>query len=287
MSYSSLISGVVASPNYNFRKNMQFNPSGKILKITPHHAAAVGTAYQIAHTFVSEERQASANYVIGNDGEIIGVVDEGNRAWTSGSTQDYVAVTIEVSNSQYGEPWPISDKAWDSLVKLCVDICKRNGIEKLDFTGNEYGNLTAHRFFQATACPGTYLYNRFPELAETVNEKLNESEEDEPMTAAEKKWVQDELTKRDNKISVLESIVNEHTRVKYGYVDKNMPEWARPEITDLMQKGLLKGDKGGNLQLSYDTLRTFVIEDRGIQYIEKKIEKLIEKLNEELKDGKL
>jgi hypothetical protein len=231
------------------------------LKITPHHAAAVGTAYQIAHTFVSEARQASANYVIGNDGEIIGVVDEENRAWTSGSPEnDYIAVTIEVSNSQYGEPWPVSDKAWDSLVKLCVDICKRNGIEKLDFTGNEYGNLTAHRFFQATACPGTYLYNRFPELAETVNEKLNESEEDEPMTAAEKKA----FVELQNEVSRLKEIVNTHTQVKYGYVDKNMPEWARPEIKKLIRLGYLKGDDG-NLQLSYDMLRMLVIWARSLK----------------------
>ena len=66
----------------------------------------------------------------------------------------------------------MSDKVFDKLVALCVDICRRNGIEKLEYTGDAEGNLTRHNMFAATACPGPYLQSRFPLIAELVNEQL-------------------------------------------------------------------------------------------------------------------
>jgi N-acetyl-anhydromuramyl-L-alanine amidase AmpD len=73
---------------------------------------------------------ASANYYIGNDGRICGGVSEDRRAWTSGSSyNDQRAITIEVSNSATGEPWPVSAAAYGACIKLCADICQRYGIE--------------------------------------------------------------------------------------------------------------------------------------------------------------
>lgn len=51
--------------------------------------------------------------------------------------------------------------------------------------------------------------------------------------------------------------------MKYGYVDANMPEYARPTIKKLMIKGYLKGDSSGNLNLTDEMLRTLVILDRS------------------------
>lgn len=48
----------------------------------------------------------------------------------------------------------------------------------------------------------------------------------------------------------------------YNYVDKNMPEWAKPTITKLLNKGILKGD-GEGLNLNDDMLRMLVINDRA------------------------
>lgn len=50
---------------------------------------------------------------------------------------------------------------------------------------------------------------------------------------------------------------------KYGYVDENMPEWARATIEKLYRKGIILGDETGNLQLSYNDLRNYVINDRA------------------------
>ena len=127
------------------------------------------------NVFQPTSRQASSHYGIGSDGRIGMYVEEKNRAWTSSnSANDNVAVTIEVANisNATGE---ITEKAWKSLVALCVDICKRNEIKKLNFTGNANGNLTYHSMFKATSCPGKWLRERFPKLAEEVNKQLTPS----------------------------------------------------------------------------------------------------------------
>jgi hypothetical protein len=187
MSNSPLVSYTLISPNKSKR-------TAKIAKITPHHTAWVVDVETLGASFANPSRKASSNYGIGNDGRIAMYVPEDYRAWTSSSSaNDNVAVTIEVSNSATGGNWPISNEAWDSLVALCVDICRRNGIEKLSFTGDKSGNLTMHKMFAATNCPGTYLGGRFPELAETVNKILREGDDD--MTDEQvRKIVREELT---------------------------------------------------------------------------------------------
>ena len=125
----------------------------KICKITPHHMAGKLTGEQCAKLFQNKNRKASANYCIGNDGDIVCSVGEENRAWTSSNREnDYQAITIEVSNSSVGGDYPISDKAWNSLVNLCVDICKRYGF-KLIYDGTKNGSLTRHNMFANTSCP--------------------------------------------------------------------------------------------------------------------------------------
>ena len=149
-----------------------YNPSGKITVITPHHMAVITTGKACAESH-KRGNSSSANYYIGKDGDICLGVEEQYRAWTSGSrANDSNAITIEVSNDGGAPDYHVSDKALESLIKLCVDICKRNGIKQLNYTGDKTGNLTMHCMFQATACPGPYLKSKFPYIMEEVNKRL-------------------------------------------------------------------------------------------------------------------
>lgn len=163
---------VEANPkNYSKGRNGK-----KVCKITPHHMAGVLTAERCGELFQDAKRQASANYGIGNDGTIACYVGEENRAYTSASkSNDCQAITIEVSNCERGGQWKISDAAWNSLVKLCVDICKRYKF-KLKYDGTPNGSLTRHNMFVATSCPGPYLQSRFEELVKVVNSMLDKKE---------------------------------------------------------------------------------------------------------------
>ena len=170
MSNSSLISYTKISPNSSNPRNK------KISKITIHHMAGNLTIEQCGNVFAPTSRKASSNYGIGTDGRIGLYVEEKNRAWTSSNAEnDNMAVTIEVANDVVGDNWHVSDKAMESLINLCVDICERNGIEKLNFTGDKNGNLTMHKWFAATACPGAYLESKFPYIANEVNKRLGEN----------------------------------------------------------------------------------------------------------------
>lgn len=160
----------------NLTKNCSKPRNHKIDKITIHHMAGFMTAKACADYFATTTRKVSSNYCIGTDGKIAVSVEEKDRAWTSSNAEnDNRAVTIEVANSTGAPEWKISERAMKSLIDLCADICIRNGIEKLSFTGNKNGNLTMHKYFAATECPGPYLSGKFSYIAQEVN-KILESE---------------------------------------------------------------------------------------------------------------
>lgn len=167
MSNSPLVNYTRISPNKN-------SPRKKpITKITIHHMAGNLSIEACGNLFAASAKQTSSNYGIGTDGRIGMYVEEKDRAWTSSNADnDNQAVTIEVANDGGAPNWHISDKALAVLIDLCVDICKRNNIKQLNFTGNKNGNLTMHKYFAATACPGPYLESKFPYIAEEVNKRL-------------------------------------------------------------------------------------------------------------------
>lgn len=167
MSNSSLVNYIKLSPNCNVR-------TSKINKITIHHMAGDLSVQSCGDIFANAECEASANYGIDSNGLIGMYVEENNRAWTSYNFyNDDQAVTIEVANDGGAPDWHVSDKALNKLVELCVDICKRNGIEKLNYTYDSSGNLTRHNMFTSTTCPGPYLQSKFPWIADQVNKQLN------------------------------------------------------------------------------------------------------------------
>ncbi|MFR1137785.1 MAG: N-acetylmuramoyl-L-alanine amidase [Anaerococcus vaginalis] len=167
MSNSSLVNLVSYSPNHSGGRQ---NP---ITKIAIHHTAGVLTAAGIGNVFKSRSRKASCNYGIGNDNKIVLVVDECNRAWTTSSAWcDNRAVTIEVSNCQYGGNWLVSDRVLNTLIDLVTDICRRNEIKNCTYTGGKDGVLQMHKWYAQTSCPGPYLGSKFSYIAQEVNKRL-------------------------------------------------------------------------------------------------------------------
>lgn len=176
MTISSLANGVLLTNNCNKPRNHIID------RITPHYMCGYATAKSCCELFASPSRKASANYCIGYDGEIWCSVDENNRAWTSGSSyNDNRAITIECANYMDSARFSIlPDATWNSLVKLCVDICTRYSF-KLNYTGDDNGNLTKHKWYDNTDCPGKWLDSRFKLLADTVNNKLTNIDINPPL----------------------------------------------------------------------------------------------------------
>ena len=145
----------------------------RIDTITIHYMDGVMTAQECCDYFSETKREVSANYLIGYDGSVALNVEEKYRAWTSGSeANDMRAVTIEVSNDGWGSDRHVSDVSLEKLIDLCADICRRNGIGELTYTGDAYGNLTMHKMFADTDCPGPYLSRKLGYIAAEVNKRL-------------------------------------------------------------------------------------------------------------------
>lgn len=57
----------------------------------------------------------------------------------------------------------------------------------------------------------------------------------------------------------------DNDNMRYKYYD-DMPDWAKPTVSKLVKKGYLKGEGSGVLNLTEDTLKVLVINDRAGLY---------------------
>lgn len=167
MPNSALTNYVKLSPNRTRYRTK------KIDRITIHHMAGDLSVETCGNVFATVKRQASSNYGIDSRGRVGLYVEEKDRAWTSSSSaNDQRAITIEVADNKKAPNWGCSDKAMSKLILLCADICRRNGIKKLIYTGDTNGNLTLHKWFAPTDCPGAFLESNMTTIASEVNKLL-------------------------------------------------------------------------------------------------------------------
>ncbi|QKW14583.1 N-acetylmuramoyl-L-alanine amidase [Verrucosispora sp. NA02020] len=95
------------------------------------------------------ERQMIAAHCPGENGRAIGIENEGT----------------------YGDQTP-PDALLDSLVRLCVAVCRRYGLHASDIFG--------HWDFRTTQCPGAAFYREFPTLRHRVFRALGTPPRDVP-----------------------------------------------------------------------------------------------------------
>ena len=168
------------SPNHSGQRTHTID------RITPHCVVGQCTAEGLGDWFAKSSTQASSNYGIDRDGRVGLYVEEKNRSWCSSSNaNDQRAITIECA-SDTSEPYAFRDVVYQTLIKLCVDICKRNGKKKLIWFGDKDKTLsyspksdemilTVHRWFANKSCPGNWLYSRLGKLATEVTKQLGSS----------------------------------------------------------------------------------------------------------------
>lgn len=171
---SKLVNYTRISPNRSVNRNH------KIDTISIHCVVGQCSVETLGSIFASTSKEASSNYGIGYDGRIGLYVEEKDRSWcTSSASNDNRAITIEVASDTYN-PYRVNDAAYKSLIKLLVDICKRNGIKKLVWSTNKSErmnhlngcNMTVHRDYANKSCPGDYLYNLHGQIAKEVTAQL-------------------------------------------------------------------------------------------------------------------
>lgn len=177
MSNSPLIDYTKISPNKTSPRNHSIDT------ITIHCVVGQVSVERLGEIFTPTSKQASSNYGIGYDGKIGMYVEEKDRSWCSSSaSNDNRAITIECA-SDTTAPYRVNEVVYNKLIILLVDICRRNGKNKLIWFGDKTKSLnyqpannemimTVHRWFAAKSCPGDYLFNLHSRIANEVNHIL-------------------------------------------------------------------------------------------------------------------
>lgn len=228
----------------------------KIDRITIHMMAGNGSLYTCFSWLSRPGNQGSVNYGIDSNGTIGVMIDEDKRAWTSSSrSNDMRAVTIEVANDSGAPSWHVSDKALNSVINLCADICKRNGIAKLEYTGDttcKTGNMTLHKWFAATSCPGPYLEGKMKYIANEVNKNLGVVPAPTPSPNPPQKKTNEEIAKEviQGKWGAGEDRKKKLTAAGYDYA-------AVQKIVDQMMAGTYNPNlaKKPNLEVAKEVIQ--------------------------------
>ena len=198
---SSMVVYTKLSPNHSGQRTMPID------RITPHCIVGYATAEGLGDWFMNTGIQASSNYGIDKDGRVGMYVEEKNRSWCSSSNaNDQRAVTIECA-SDTKEPYSFPDITYQTLIRLCIDICKRNGKKKLLWLGDKDKTLayspktdemvlTVHRWFANKSCPGNWLMARMDDLAAKVTAGLSGSDS-KPSSAGTQASALKELSESD------------------------------------------------------------------------------------------
>ena len=216
-------------------------------------------------------------FIDGNTGVVYQTLPWNHRGWHGGGSSNNTHIGVEMCEPAVikytgGSSFTCSDKAkaqesvkktYKAAVELFAMLCTK-------FKLNPLKDIVSHREGHALGIAtnhgdpehlwkGVGLNYTMDGFRADVKNKM-ENKEDEPMTTEER-----------NKFNALVDAVGtlagkvdklEHKMI-YAWVDDNMPDWARPTITKLINKGYLKGDENGKLNIDDNMLRMLVINDRA------------------------
>ena len=222
-----------------------FAPERKIDYIAIHYTAGTvstrGAAENTAAYFASRNAKGSADFIVDDETVVQYNPDPENRyCWAVGDknlrpcrlykvARNDNTVSIEIcSRNTTGQVRAANDLSW----KL-TDAAVENALELTAWLMERYGvpleNVVRHYDISGKLCPGVYGWN--PDSGS------------EDAWAAFKERLEEASMQRYNKLA-------------------EMPDWAKPTVQKLMDKGYLAGT-GEGLNLSEDMVRLLVILDRA------------------------
>ena len=181
------------------------------------------------------------HYVIRKDGTI----ERGRPEWAIGSHaygENSHTIGIHLSGD-FSAVYP-TDVQIDKCAMLIADICERYGISI------DRNHIVGHGELMSTDCPGDNLQALLNDNT-IIGKAIWWFNENNGIT-------NNEIVEQD------EGKQGGRSLERFNTLD-SIPDWARPTIKKLMDKGLLNGT-GESLDLSLDMLRVFVINDRAGLY---------------------
>lgn len=215
--------------NFKECNSQNFTPgrSQKVKYLVIHYTSNNGdTAKNNADYFAREKVGASAHYFC-DESEIWQSVKDTDTAWHCGA-KTYKHPECRNNNS-IGIEICMNDKN-GKVRQGSIDTAAELARYLMKRYGILLANVVMHNQVTGKNCPAPMVSD--PALWDAFKKSLIKEEDDE---------------------------------VRYKYYD-DMPDWAQPTVSKLVKKGYLKGEGSGVLNLTEDTLKVLVINDRAGLY---------------------
>ncbi|MCR4719783.1 MAG: peptidoglycan recognition protein family protein [Firmicutes bacterium] len=216
-------------------------------------------------------------FIDGNTGIIYQTLPWNHRGWHGGGSSNNTHIGVEMCEPScikytQGSSFTCSDKAaaqasvkktYNAAVELFAMLCKKYNLNPMkDIVSHREGHaigIATNHGDPEHLWKGVGLNYTMDGFRADVKYTM-ESEDEKPMTTEERT----KFNKLVDAVGTLAEKVDklEHKMI-YAWVDDNMPEWAKPTITKLINKGYLKGDEEGKLNIDDNMLRMLVINDRA------------------------
>ena len=198
--------------------------------IVVHYTANNGdTAQGNGNYFSQANRNASAHYFV-DESNIVQSVKDTDIAWHCGA-KSYKHPKCRNDNSIGVEMCSEKDQNGQYYINQAT---QNTAVELIKVLMEKYSipieNVIRHYDVTGKICPEPFVRNQV-------------------------QWL-------DFKKRLAENDKEEGKEMIYNYIDENMPDWAKPTVQKLIDRGALKGNEKGELLLTGTMLRMFVIHDR-------------------------
>ena len=199
--------------------------------IVVHYTANNGDTAQGNGTYFSQpNRNASAHYFV-DESTVIQSVKDTDTAWHCGAKsyrhekcRNDNSIGVEMcSEKDSNGQYYINEQTQNTAIAVVKRLMEKYNVP--------LENVIRHYDVTGKLCPEPFVRNQVQWL--DFKKRISESEKEEGT----------------------EEMI-------YNYMDDNMPDWAKPTVQKLMDKGALKGNEKGELLLTGTMLRLFVIHDR-------------------------
>ncbi len=210
------------------QSNYNKGRKSSIQYIVVHYTANNGDrAESNGNYFAQPNRNASAHYFV-DESNVVQSVKDTDTAWHCGA-KSYKHPKCRNDNSIGVEMCSEKDQNGQYYIN---EQTQNTAIELIKVLMAKYsvpiGNVIRHYDVTGKMCPEPFVRNQVQWL--DFKKRLSEQKE-------------------------------ENVKMIYNYIDENMPDWAKPTVQKLIDKGALKGNEKGELLLTDAMLRIFVVFD--------------------------
>ena len=222
--------------------------------IVIHETATPGaTAQNEFLYFNGGDRGSSAHGFVDWNG-YIQTIPYDEVAWHAGPTANHKYIGIEMCHAENKADF---EKVWSNTVNVFVKLMKRFGFNSNDIFTHDY---ISRKWGETNHTDPTGYFKKFGKTFEDfindVNFHLNGG-----LSMSQYEELKDIISRQEKEIAELKTKLSKVDTYIYNYIDDNMPDWAKPTIKKLVNKGVLLGGENG-LNLNTLMMRILVILDR-------------------------